>query len=531
MSNIKLKIDNFSPIKNADMDIGKINVIGGLNSTGKSTTSKLLYCFLRAVSSNKEQLYIDALYEQFRSLRVLLRRHPAFKNRDFDKLLFRATRRHEVSIDYLYHTYSQIKNAYKEYYYEYNSIFDKNYSDIDEFIDELKYYDIKLVKKNDWRMDNEQDVKNWVLNVQNDFERMFGTEDILEEFKKIDNSFDLIFSESDELYQDIIETLLGSEFGFLSNKKIKKTNDEEYLRRKGNFIAHSIVEIEDELDDDGEVEDKQMGTVSLYSDILDYNYTMDFKEFNFTKQGNFEINEIYYIDSFALFDFERDGLYYSEHVQDLKKALRPMRSGSKKVFDNIFNEKNIKFETIIKNIIGGELKYERGDLVFVNKDNIKTSIKNTASGIKQIGVIQSLISNRKLPKNSFLIIDEPEVNLHPEWQIKFAHILVLLAKELDIQIFIASHSPFLIEAIQLYSEYYELLDDTYFYLTKESDEEGSYNIYPVPSNNIERIYRNLGEPYEILDDLKMQIKFEKKDNEKELENKNMDNGYGEKDGI
>lgn len=58
MSNIKLKIDNFSPIKNADMDIGKINVIGGLNSTGKSTTSKLLYCFLRAVSSNKEQLYI-----------------------------------------------------------------------------------------------------------------------------------------------------------------------------------------------------------------------------------------------------------------------------------------------------------------------------------------------------------------------------------------------------------------------------------------------------------------------------------------
>ena len=40
---------------------------------------------------------------------------------------------------------------------------------------------------------------------------------------------------------------------------------------------------------------------------------------------------------------------------------------------------------------------------------------NTASGIKQIGVVQLLLSNRKLQENSVLIIDEPEVNLHPEW--------------------------------------------------------------------------------------------------------------------
>ena len=48
----------------------------------------------------------------------------------------------------------------------------------------------------------------------------------------------------------------------------------------------------------------------------------------------------------------------------------------------------------------------------------------------------------------------------------------------------------------------------------------------MPSNNIDRIYRNLGEPYEIIDDLKMQIKFDKKNNEKkEKEN------FGEKYGI
>ena len=49
-------------------------------------------------------------------------------------------------------------------------------------------------------------------------------------------------------------------------------------------------------------------------------------------------------------------------------------------------------------------------------------MQSTASGIKQIGVIQLLLSNCKLKEDSFLIIDELEVNLHPEWQFKLAEI-------------------------------------------------------------------------------------------------------------
>ena len=79
-------------------------------------------------------------------------------------------------------------------------------------------------------------------------------------------------------------------------------------------------------------------------------------------------------------------------------------------------------------------------------------MSNTASGVKQIGVLQSLLANRKLSPGSFLIIDEPEVNLHPEWQVKFAGILVLLAKDLDITLYINTHSPLFIQAIDAYSE-------------------------------------------------------------------------------
>ena len=44
---MKLEINEMWSINNANIDIGKINIIGGNNSTGKSTTSKLLYCFLK----------------------------------------------------------------------------------------------------------------------------------------------------------------------------------------------------------------------------------------------------------------------------------------------------------------------------------------------------------------------------------------------------------------------------------------------------------------------------------------------------
>ena len=65
MSNFKFKINNVGSINHADMDIGRINVIGGKNCTGKSTTSNLLYCFLRAISSENDSTIKELLDSEF----------------------------------------------------------------------------------------------------------------------------------------------------------------------------------------------------------------------------------------------------------------------------------------------------------------------------------------------------------------------------------------------------------------------------------------------------------------------------------
>ena len=74
-SEINFKIENVGPVANANIKIGKINVVGGKNSTGKSTSSKILYCFLRANSSNRQDLAIESLFTEIRRFDFLLGRY------------------------------------------------------------------------------------------------------------------------------------------------------------------------------------------------------------------------------------------------------------------------------------------------------------------------------------------------------------------------------------------------------------------------------------------------------------------------
>ena len=89
------------------------------------------------------------------------------------------------------------------------------------------------------------------------------------------------------------------------------------------------------------------------------------------------------------------------------------------------------------------------------------------------------------------------------WQFKFAEILVLLVKELDITIYINSHSPMFIESIDAFTEYYDMMDDVNYYLTEESEIKGKYDFNKINSDELYKIYDNLGDPYDLIDQLRL----------------------------
>ena len=64
------------------------------------------------------------------------------------------------------------------------------------------------------------------------------------------------------------------------------------------------------------------------------------------------------------------------------------------------------------------------------------------------------------------------------------------------------------EALSLYSEYYGIINDANFYLTeKDEEKKGKYNMNKIEHDEINKIYDNLGRPYDILDEVRIDLEM------------------------
>jgi len=154
---------------------------------------------------------------------------------------------------------------------------------------------------------------------------------------------------------------------------------------------------------------------------------------------------------------------------------------------------NIK-ENILQ-IMGGEFKEDENGIFHFYKNDKVLNLFNVATGIKSFGIIQVLLDNNRLTSTSLVILDEPEVHLHPKWQLKMAELIVELVKN-GVKILVNSHSPYMIEALQRYSELAEVKSD--FYLAEDGyiNKENNSN-----SETLAKIFEKLSEPFNVFEEM------------------------------
>ncbi|MDR0764601.1 MAG: AAA family ATPase [Synergistaceae bacterium] len=93
----------------------------------------------------------------------------------------------------------------------------------------------------------------------------------------------------------------------------------------------------------------------------------------------------------------------------------------------------------INHIIHGKVVFE-DDTFFIQKDNgKKIEFSFEAEGFRKFGVLEKLIRNGLLEKDSILFWDEPECNINPELMSYLVDILLDLQMN-GVQIFVATHS-------------------------------------------------------------------------------------------
>jgi len=123
-----------------------------------------------------------------------------------------------------------------------------------------------------------------------------------------------------------------------------------------------------------------------------------------------------------------------------------------KRFSNAFSYMfdNIKFDRIIN-------KDGHKDVIFKNNKGEEIKIDDLSTGEKQI-IIRGgyVLKYQKSIQTNFILIDEPELSLHPEWQKKILQFYKKLftndAGKQTAQIFVATHSPFIIHNSARYND-------------------------------------------------------------------------------
>ncbi len=158
-------------------------------------------------------------------------------------------------------------------------------------------------------------------------------------------------------------------------------------------------------------------------------------------------------------------------------------------------EKFIKsFREKSQKIIGGDIESSGDSFIFNRKDDKNYDILNASSGIKSIGLLQYLVTNKALKKGSVLFWEEPEVHLHPEWQKKMVELFIELINA-GVKIVFSTHSPYMCEYLNALSKNKELSDRVSFNLLQEKNGVVE-NIILKDSENWDLIQSELLDPLE-----------------------------------
>ncbi len=121
-------------------------------------------------------------------------------------------------------------------------------------------------------------------------------------------------------------------------------------------------------------------------------------------------------------------------------------------FSNAFSYmfSNLKFDRIINS-------NDHKDVLFRNNKGDEIRIDDLSTGEKQI-VIRGgyMLKYQKSIQSNFILIDEPELSLHPEWQKKILQFYKRLFTDENgnqtAQIFVATHSPFIVHNFSRYND-------------------------------------------------------------------------------
>ena len=154
-----------------------------------------------------------------------------------------------------------------------------------------------------------------------------------------------------------------------------------------------------------------------------------------------EYSFINIVDSYEIKDIPS---YIATRISKVANEEEDLTMGQ--VRKKVFVEINGIFEILESDVKLSEISKDENSMpIFTNSSGKKFGINELSSGEKQL-FLRTLAIKMLEPENSIIMIDEPELSLHPRWQQKIIDVYKKIGK--NNQIILATHSPYILGSVE-----------------------------------------------------------------------------------
>jgi predicted ATPase len=522
---MKLKLKNICRISKAEIKLNGLTIIAGENNSGKSTIGKLIFTIIKSANTyqvENQNEKIRILKQFTNSFNHTIRRSDVDRIRGYIKFdnqeLVESNRYYlrkiishleeiDEKIDKL--QFSLLLSDYNTKVFD--EIFNDTFNQASVVIANYLIYIMNVI----YQRDNENDIEVRMIN-KNSTNKNIGFSNIK---KIINNLLKSLTTNENMQYNSDFMFPMGDDFINLLNKTEidinKLTNGLlnyssyrmlvetiltfEELRNANNMLSSDIQVLIDYLNknlyrefNSGICSSEVEAVISLGDELfnwIDFS-VLDNKVSKLKHENKVLFKEAVFIESPIIMYFNRmdfankDDLPF--HIIDLLNKLSIVNKKSEYQLDKIQDK--------ITDIINGKLEYnkESNNFVYKSSNNIDSilSMTNVATGIKSLGILQMLNENSWLNKDTILIIDEPEVHLHPQWQLEYSKIICSLV-DVGVNVIINTHSPYIVQSLSAYSKAIEICDKTTFYLTESKNNRSTVTDV---TDSLNQIFEKLAKP-------------------------------------